>query len=1180
MNKFNEIANIIGTTMTSAAPDAFKVLHKKAMAVVTQKANGGNALLGAVANQAGWYWVDQESGLMIKAGENGRMYVRGHYSKGHAWTRGVSTQVPAKWLGLDALRTLCNQFIIDDRKAIGSVPLHILAVRVWSDSALRELFQKLMLEKNLCVHLNSSGEIAEYEYTQNRGFVRAEHNIKGLKGMRFPTNAEAKCVMHKVVDGVPGLVAFEDPSKLNERVTKIFANSDGLYVGKWKAIVILTQPKCDDPELQAELDNAFCTGTTYSSGMFNFLGAARLVTKSLGGKMTIASPFTFKEFGDHAVVGNLSSWKGGLNMLLNHTGVMTIEEQIEYSEAHSDMEKKDFVKMATEMAMNKLFAVGMIKTTVVQYRGADVTLEYVETEEDFYATNLYVIYGCQYKAADDDEQDAEQYEVMSTTSSYYLDIKALITSAVQMGDYDFSVPAKVKEDIDNGAITKSKPLTSFSIRELTNFFWSYCVVQDGLRYVVKYDELNALINNLVAQNGKKASKAQKAMQQLAVRGYGHLPRITMRNVVEFINDVFVVREEVMGIPCESPMLIPTRGWNRLEASLAKLSDEDFANKWKQVMNGCGNWPGLGGDGFVIEIEDYDFFVPGFKFLKSSILPIDKATYGEDNPECMFGDTMQTVFMLLFAVRRASEGNVVDWSFNAAQHLIRMNASLFEDRYNRMSVKGTYLTIAPKFWGCNKEGYSHTIATFATKTGHMSYSKDPVLFDKAVTGVVNTHNFPRDMFGELTDVQRFAMASVAFINNDLLMSQENDSDGDLCCIRFDLKLPLYTKQWEYVAKRVKHYVDGERKYQMEMKPWKFYNHDELAVGIHSNRVAKENIGLMSSGLFQHAMLLENAVVNGGMNPFWGKMLWNLYGYIVQDEAMRMIKHSGGATSTTGRSAYYESTSILSLLAGEAELMFRGCKADPDASLDDGNVIVATNGEKYQDGFLQSIKKYWGEFDPGSSRHAGALEKAISQYVTATLKFCFAHYKEPGKYSIGGQHTGRLSGNNTNGISLALDIHRRKCTNNQYKLFNVLQRGYFIHAENTRLTQGKATSVNKVIVNNDLVAPATAIDVAQAVRVLAKREIKIPSHEAMSLAFKLDSGARSGWFAQHAYIGRLNLKANQNDTCIVKWVSMVGDAVSLEDNKALSKEMKAIEAAQQALSNEPEDIIYPDLNNWGD
>ena len=1169
MNKTQEMLAIIASTMQSQAPDTFKVLHKKAFAIVKYKLDGGKAPLGMVANQPGWYWVDVDSGLMMKAGDNGRIYIRAHYAKAHEWIRGKSTQIPAKWLGVDALRVLAGQFVHGEQRAFSLVPMHVLAMRVWSDSDLRELFQKLMFEKNLCIHLNTNGEIAEYDYTQNKGFVRAEHNIKGLKGMRFPTHAEAKCIVHAVKDDKPGLMAFEDPSKLNERVTKIFANTDGLLVGRWTAIVLLSKPLCEKPNLQAELENAFCTGTTYSSGMFNFLGAARLVTKSLGGKMTIASPFTFSEFGDHAVIGNLSSWKGGLNMLLNHTGIMSVEEQVAYCEANPDVDKATL----TAMAMAKLADAGLIQTKTVKYRDTDVQLQYVETEEEFYATNLYTIYGCQYKPQEDDVEDSEAYEAVAMASSYYLDMKAHITACVEMGDYTFSLPERVMTDIANKVIVKSKPLTSFSIRELTNFFWSYCVTADGMRYTVNYDLLKKLMHDLVGQNSKKASKAHKSMQELAVNGYGHLPRVSMSGVMDFIRHVFSIEEDVMGLTSVSDLAIPTRGWTRLEPGLSKLSDEDFADKWTKIVKGYGQWPGIGGDGFVIEIEDYDFFIPGFRFLKSSILPVDKATYSDENPESMFGDTMQTLFMLLFAIREANNGKAVNWSFNAAQHLVRMNSALFEDRYNRMMVKGTYLTIAPKFWGCKDKGYNHTIATFATKTGHMSYSKDPVLFDKAVTGVVNTHNFPRNMFGELTDVQKFAMCSVAFVNNNLLMSQENDSDGDLCCIRFDLQLPLYDDQWSYVAKRVQAYVDGERKYNMDMKPWKFYDHDALAIGIHSNRVAKQNIGLMSSGLFQHAMFLENAIVNGGMNPFWGKMLWNLYGYIVQDEAMRMIKHSGGAINTTGRSAYYEATSVMALLGGNADLMFRGNMVEKDDDISSTSAAGATNDAKYVDGFLQNINKYWKEFDSNNTRHSGALHKAIIDYVNATTEFCYANYKKADQYNVSGHHTGRLMGNNTKGISLALDIARRKCTNNEYKLFNVLNRGYFLHAERTRLTKGNADSLAKLFAQQDLGNPTSAIDVAQACRILAQREMPVPSSQSMALAFKLDANARNGWFAQHGFIGRLKVSATDDNTCIVKWVSMVVEAVSYEA-------MKAVRLAQKALSEAPDDIIYPNPDNWAE
>jgi hypothetical protein len=303
-----------------------------------------------------------------------------------------------------------------------------------------------------------------------------------------------------------------------------------------------------------------------------------------------------------------------------------------------------------------------------------------------------------------------------------------------------------------------------------------------------------------------------------------------------------------------------------------------------------------------------------------------------------------------------------------------------------------------------------------------------------------------------------------------------------------------------------------------------------------------------------------------------MLWNLYGYIVQDEAMRMIKHSGGAVNLDGRSAFYEATSVMSLLKGDADTMYRGTQVEKDAKLSSEEVSKATNDNEYVDGFLQNINKYWDAFDPNNTRHSGALQKAVLDYVNATAQFCYANYKKADQYNVSGHHTGRLMGNNTKGLSLALDIARRKCTNNEYKLFNVLNRGYFLHAEKTRLTKGNADSLAKLFVQQDLGNPMSAIDVAQACRILAQREIRIPSYHSMALAFKLDNNARNGWFAQHSFIGRLKVTASDNNTCVVKWVSMVVDATNHEA-------AKAIRLAQQALSDAPDDINYPDADNWG-
>ena len=157
-----------------------------------------------------------------------------------------------------------------------------------------------------------------------------------------------------------------------------------------------------------------------------------------------------------------------------------------------------------------------------------------------------------------------------------------------------------------------------------------------------------------------------------------------------------------------------------------------------------------------------------------------------------------------------------------------------------------------------------------------------------------------------------------------------------------------------------------------------------------------------------------------------------GILSRDEAMRMIKHSEGKViGGNGRSMYYEATSVMSLLKGKADLMFSGS--------------VDTDGNSLNDGFLQNIKTYWNGLIKKTKALQFALKTAIDKYVAATSVFITAHYNTVPNRVTPGQYTGRISSWYPHNIYLSQDLADRKCINSTYKLFNILQRGYFLHTE---------------------------------------------------------------------------------------------------------------------------------------
>ena len=177
----------------------------------------------AVPKQSGWYWLNKSGaqvnhGIMVRVGDNGRVYLRAHYKDADQRILGLATQVPLEWFNLDALRTLCGQFAVGNTKAYGLFLCQSWRSRFGS-SDLREMFNKLFYSKLLALISTRLEILPRIVLPQNKGFVRAEHNIKGFKGFRFPTHNEVKCVLeHK-----NGLNAFEDPSSSMSVLSKFMA---------------------------------------------------------------------------------------------------------------------------------------------------------------------------------------------------------------------------------------------------------------------------------------------------------------------------------------------------------------------------------------------------------------------------------------------------------------------------------------------------------------------------------------------------------------------------------------------------------------------------------------------------------------------------------------------------------------------------------------------------------------------------------------------------------------------------------------------------------------------------------------------------------------------------------------------------------------------------------------------
>lgn len=1021
-----------------------------------------------------------------------------------------------------------------------------------------------------------------------------------------------------------GMNLMRLPNKTNDQYTKIFGNEDGVKVGKRTFRVMLGAPvigkfnkknnravqnwyrqtfrtflaqgvKGKDVQaaiiklVQESVENALCTGAVYCDDLLTHIGVARFVCKVLGIKATIGSKSPFKGVKDDVVLCNTSSVKGALNMILNVLGVMSREEQVEISVANAYEEAK-----LTEIALKRLYDAGVVKSSTCIFMGHACSFYYVDVEEDVYVTNFYSLYGYRYTeevvAGADDKEDWSEDDERS--SSYYLDAQIDV-------DQLYSLPEKIMQDEADGIIVKSGAYTSFSIREFSNFYFSYVLDQDqDGNYFAHMDKMRVLIDELKEEHKKRSSKAHRKMQEMIVNGTANMETVDESVIVKLIDLLF--RK-----PAESPIVIGGKtitgqeefipvnpnGW-RLDMYGDNV--ELLTKNWKILIHGHkfedgSYWPGLDNeDGLIVRVGGYPFIIPSSIFLKRGIFPVDKETV-DTVPEYYFSGGMQALFKLFEALRvhtrQMAESNksIVDWAVNAAQHMTNMNAAIFEDELNRLNVKGSYLTMQPRFWGLEHDDYACRVTTLGANLGkdangkrnnvkRMSYSKDPVIFDKALAGVMVDNHYPEYVFGKLNQIERFALRSVAHVNNVLMMSQENDTDGDLCCLRWNIgqSIPLYTGQWEVLAKRVSSYVNGEKDLAMTMKAWKWYTLHEIQLGIEHNMVAKNNISLMTSNYFRAGVLLNATLVSGHTTAKWAKLLWSFYGYIVQDEAMKQVKNEMGGTTSNFYAALRASkmaSTMYDPMVGEhvpaGEVMTYGLGALGDGLLSRFSQYTDINGVEIEDRIL----------------------KTAQAYADGSELFNYYHYeksdKRDKKFPVSGMDSGTVRQMTELGMLHLLGANKLH-SHDDWLAYNFLSRGYYNTACEQCPTVGGAESAKLTlkVAGYEPNGVFEIIKMSNAVNKAAGHKA-IGVHEAFSLAYINDKDVMKGWRKQHQIVEIECLpEYDENSTYVVNWFAMIAEIVTEGYNDpsddvvdATQDDMDVLASAVASFIEDNENLVYP-------
>lgn len=332
-------------------------------------------------------------------------------------------------------------------------------------------------------------------------------------------------------------------------------------------------------------------------------------------------------------------------------------------------------------------------------------------------------------------------------------------------------------------------------------------------------------------------------------------------------------------------------------STSVVSDESLSKDWdvQSFMKVLGSgitingvkFAGFGTINIVMNLGGHKFVFPKKAYSGENLFMPVYDQYGKIK-SIRLGEMAAQFILLLVAYRNSSN----NWAKTYIAYNSVLNCQLFENSFGSLPIKGKYQVLVPVYWD--------TVAPHQVWSSIMKddrnyiYGKQPVIFDKAVTGVSKIELDTLELFGNNSEAFKEAMSSMIFSSPDLIMGQRNDCDGDMAFIAEvdeSAALPLYTEQ-DYCKKWFDEYTEDECSSSVLKSGLKRKTIDvsESIVDFVNTIQAKENIGIYTSVLFavQHvldAMLQKKGIISRDS----ASKIKEVYACVMQDSAISAIKH---------------------------------------------------------------------------------------------------------------------------------------------------------------------------------------------------------------------------------------------------------------------------------------------------
>jgi hypothetical protein len=543
-----------------------------------------------------------------------------------------------------------------------------------------------------------------------------KHGIKEEHGLKYFYKVSAKNSLNIIYDD-DGAFCFENPKKAMARDSRLVDTPEAIPYGKVKVFVIDKIPEVK-LDLNTELSHYMVSG----SGMvpmswIETRGVSRCVFKEGGKFTTMPMPESIhKAFPDVDVVLSKASFKSGLNGIYSIKTNTPPEEMVNVSKDDAELY---LVNRLEERRINGVPVYGY------------------SFEVDIKVTNLIALYGLR---SNDEDEELIGDNTEATSASYYTWAVEQIRLNPEFDLIDDIRQRLIRKElhyVGHNLNLKSQEFTvaAYSYGMDTAKDWMHKVMQTGIeRGMIRSSVTEAL--DLQTGNVQFETHSIDDIKKLIDVVY---PR-TKISLGKF--DPCDLRNFKDEIVCT-----PEEGRQRLD----------------YLLNGYGSWSGLlSPNSKLIEVVDNQgqtsrFYIPSGKTMEEYI-------HAEEGSERVFFSGPAGNFLLLLLSIRNSKTN---WTLKALNHSAAMQSDMLGKTMDNFTTPGGNYTMLPAPWLFANEiailnkGIDNLFGKQLPikNDDRVTFSKMPVLFNKAIADMNIKTGLPKSMFGEYNDRIIIALRNV-------------------------------------------------------------------------------------------------------------------------------------------------------------------------------------------------------------------------------------------------------------------------------------------------------------------------------------------------------------------------------------------------------------------------------------